>query len=354
MFKQLTEELSSLFENKVEETNLHSGNRCFIDLERPVKVFYDIEAIAKKHDGKHITDSLPIYFLTDLCFVCANVKTADEGELDKIDFQCPYCVILAGDTSGYRRYYCVYFAEKKDALGFLRDLKLEEADKLADYAESQKFTAKLDESTDDEWATFLNKYFDTDNLDIDGYVSKSEFEGKETVCFWTFTEYRLTKAVLAQIKELKSVVAMTFDPKLNELSLELAVSPESSEKEINDTLSDLRSLHDIIAEYENEGDESAALAEDIIDNFDPKVVKCVKDNEDGDTVWYNILIRSGKWDAWLDVSVRDDGFDYEWNQMSFSLTDIKDLVNQRVMADESVADKVYNAVEQYLQDKQII
>ena len=353
MFKQLTEELSSLFENQVEETNLHSGNRCFIDLERPIKGLYDIENLVKKHSGKNVKGSLPV-LLTDLCFVCANLKTADEGELDKIDYQCPYCVVISGETVGYRTHFVVYFAEKKNALGFLRDLRLEEADKLADYAEAQKFTANLDESTDDEWATFLDRYFDTDNLDVDGYVAKSSFDSRDTVCFWTFTEYRLTKAVLAQIKELKSVVDMTFDPKLNELSLELAVSPASSEKEINDTLSELRSLHDIIAEYENEGDESAALAEDIIDNFNPKVVKCVKDNEDGDTAWYNILIRSGKWDAWLDVSVEDGGFDYEWNQMSFSLTNIKDLVNQRVMADENVADKVYAAVEQYLQDKQII
>lgn len=101
-------------------------------------------------------------------------------------------------------------------------------------------------------------------------------------------------------------------------------------------------------------DEAAATeeAQKIIDNFEP--VRLEMDGGDG--TYASVLVgdKNSDFEAWIDVTIKNDDVEGDWNQFITNLRDTNEVINKKVRDDNKVFDLAISEAIQTLRDKNII
>lgn len=101
-------------------------------------------------------------------------------------------------------------------------------------------------------------------------------------------------------------------------------------------------------------DEAAATeeAQKIIDNFEP--VRLEMDGGDG--TYASVLVgdKNSDFTAWIDVTIKNDDVECDWNQFITNLRDTNEVINKKVREDAKVFELATGEAIQTLQDKNII
>ena len=101
-------------------------------------------------------------------------------------------------------------------------------------------------------------------------------------------------------------------------------------------------------------DEAAATeeAQKIIDNFEP--VRLEMDGGDG--TYASVLVgdKNSDFTAWIDVTIKNDDVECDWNQFITNLRDTNEVIDKKVRDDNKVFELATSEAIQTLQDKNII
>ena len=101
-------------------------------------------------------------------------------------------------------------------------------------------------------------------------------------------------------------------------------------------------------------DEAAATeeAQKIIDNFEP--VRLEMDGGDG--TYASVLVgdKNSDFTAWIDVTIKNDDVECDWNQFITNLRDTNEVINKKVRDDNKVFELATSEAIQTLKDKNII